>query len=217
MNIKAMHKFRETYRKNISKSYNGYLHILSVFLIGLSVIFYSITMLDNVSLAEYISVPMTIIVVNFAEYASHRWLGHKKTKVAALFYSRHTGDHHSFFLANHMSYESTRDWRVILFPAYLIIAFILGLILPMGYILTSVFTDNVAYLYSASAIFGYLFYETMHFSYHLPKGSFFERFLFWKKMKNLHDLHHNRNVMTKHNFNITIPIFDWLLRTYKPN
>lgn len=72
---------------------------------------------------------------------------------------------------------------------------------------------NVAYLYAASAIFGYLFYEVMHFSYHLPAGSFVERTPGWKQLRRLHVLHHERDQMGAKNFNITLPIFDLLLNT----
>lgn len=217
MTLSAMAKFRETYRKNISSSYNGWLHMFSVLLVGLGVIGYSFHQLLDASLLEWLVFPLTMLVVNFAEYYAHRWLGHRKTKYGKLFYRRHTGDHHSFFLEHSMDYQSVRDWRVVLFPVYLIFAFIVGLILPVGYVLSELISWNAAYVYAAAGIGGYLFYEIMHFSYHIPRGHWAEKvFLFipgWTLLRHLHVLHHKRDKMGETNFNITLPIFDVMLGT----
>lgn len=208
-------KFRERYRADISSGYNGWLHMFVVAVTAVVIIGYSLGQVSAATWLELLTVPVTIIVVNFAEYAAHRWMGHKKGKnpLARMFYSRHTGDHHSFFIETAMPFESVKDWRVVLFPAYLIFAFLFGLILPVGALLMHLVSDNVAYLYAASGIFGYLFYEVMHFSYHLPEGSFMEKIPGLKHLRRLHLLHHERDHMHTENFNITLPVFDVLLGT----
>lgn len=214
MTPQAMEKFRDKYRAAISPNYNGWVHMGFVLIVGISVILYCLLQIVNSSWREWLVFPLTMLSVNFAEYYAHRWLGHRKTKYGQLFYQRHSGDHHSFFLAHAMPYQSVRDWRVVLFPSYLIIAFILGLVIPGGWLLMEITTDNIAHLYGAAAISGYLFYEVMHFSYHLPTGSFVERTPIWRELRQLHVEHHKRELMTEKNFNITLPIFDWLLGTY---
>lgn len=217
MTSEAMQAFRTNYRANIRSSYNGWIHMGIVAFVGICVIYYSFNQLQQVSWLEWCLFPLTMLTVNFAEYYAHRWLGHRKTHIGKLFYSRHTGDHHSFFLHHHMAFESVRDWRVVLFPTFLIFAFSLGLILPIGYMLATYFSTNSAYIFAAASLSGYIFYEVMHFSYHLPRGSFTERcFQYipgWQLMQHTHVLHHQRDAMTNHNFNITLPIFDILLGT----
>ncbi len=215
MSLKSMEVFRQNYRAKISSWYNGWLHMLSVLTVGLSVISYSAFQLDNISLFEWLVLPITIVTVNFAEYAAHRWLGHIRTQLGGLFYERHTGDHHSFFLENHMPFQSTNDWRVVLFPLYLIFAFLIGLILPVGALLYFNVSPNAGFLMAIGGVFGYLFYEVMHFSYHLPDGSIVEKLPIWRELRQLHNLHHRRNIMAKKNFNITLPIFDVLFRTFQ--
>ncbi|WP_281648182.1 sterol desaturase family protein [Parendozoicomonas sp. Alg238-R29] len=217
MNEAAMEAFRAKYRAEIKPGYSGWLHMLSVASVGLAVIIYSLGQVVDASLMAWLTFPITMLVVNFAEYYAHRWLGHRKTKVGGLFYKRHTGDHHTFFLERAMDYQSLRDWRVVLFPVYLIFAFIFGLILPGGYLLQMLVSDNVAYIYAAAGISGYLFYEVMHFSYHIPRGDWAEKIFLcipgWKQMRHTHVLHHKRELMTAANFNITLPVFDILLGT----
>lgn len=205
--------FRNRYRAGISRWYSGWLHLLVVAFTGITVITYSLLQTQTISGIEFLVIPLTLLLVNFAEYAAHRWLGHRKTRLGRLFYSRHTGDHHSFFVESAMPFESIRDWRVVLFPAWLIYVFLLGLLLPGGWLLLQLWSANAAWLFVASGIAGYLFYEVMHFSYHLPAGSFVERTPVWWRLQRLHQLHHERERMTDSNFNITIPVFDWLLGT----
>lgn len=83
--------------------------------------------------------------------------------------------------------------------------------------LKNLVSDNVAYIYAAAGISGYLFYEVMHFSYHIPRGHWAEKiFLYipgWKLLRHTHVLHHKRDKMAAANFNITLPIFDLILGT----
>ncbi|MFT4906108.1 MAG: hypothetical protein ACI978_000165 [Oleispira sp.] len=217
MTLAAMTKFRQQYRAGIATSYSGWVHMITVLTVGLGVIIYAVLQLQSVSLLEWLVFPLTMLVVNFAEYCAHRWLGHKKTQYGKLFYSRHTGDHHSFFLDHSMNYQAVRDWRVVLFPVYLIFAFLFGLILPTAYVLSELFSMNAAYIYGAAGITGYLFYEVMHFSYHIPRGHWAEKMFLvipgWTALRHLHVLHHKREKMAEINFNITLPVFDVLLGT----
>lgn len=218
MTATAMQGFRSQYRAGISPRYNGWLHMFIVAAIGTVIITSSLGQLAQVSVLEWLSVPVTLLTVNFAEYCAHRWLGHRKTNIGKLFYQRHTGDHHSFFLDSDMAYQNSRDWRVVLFPSYLIIAFSVGLVLPGVALLLNVASSNIAYLYAASAIGGYLLYEVLHFSYHIPQGDAAEKlFLYipgWKTLREHHRLHHRRDKMSVANFNITLPVFDLLLGSY---
>ncbi|MFT4763344.1 MAG: hypothetical protein ACI9OH_000430 [Oleispira sp.] len=217
MTLAVMTKFRQQYRAGIATSYSGWVHMITVLTVGLGVIIYAVLQLQSASLLEWLVFPLTMLMVNFAEYCAHRWLGHKKTQYGKLFYSRHTGDHHSFFLDHSMNYQAVRDWRVVLFPVYLIFAFLFGLILPTAYVLSELFSMNAAYIYGAAGITGYLFYEVMHFSYHIPRGHWAEKMFLvipgWTALRHLHVLHHKREKMAEINFNITLPVFDVLLGT----
>lgn len=205
--------FRARYRAAISPRYSGWLHLWVVLLTGLAVIAVSLAHVRDVQALEWLLWPLTLLFVNFGEYVTHRWLGHRKTRIGRLFYSRHTGDHHSFFVDTAMPFEAVRDWRVVLFPAWLIYVFLLLLILPGTLLLQAFWSDNAGWIFAAAAVTGYLFYETMHFSYHLPAGSAIERLPLLWRLQRLHQLHHERERMVMCNFNITLPIFDVLLGT----
>ncbi|PVZ66795.1 sterol desaturase family protein [Pelagibaculum spongiae] len=217
MSAEAMQAFRSKYRTQISQRYSGWLHMGFVSVVGIAVIVYALSQVLDSSWMQWLAFPLTMLGVNFAEYCAHRWLGHRKTSIGKMFYQRHTGDHHSFFLESAMDYQSVADWRVVLFPGYLIIAFLVGLVIPGFLLLDYLFSSNVGFIYAAAGISGYLFYEVMHFSYHIPQGHWVQKIFLmvpgWKQMRHTHVLHHRRDKMGHANFNITLPIFDWLLGT----
>lgn len=57
MTPQAMEKFREKYRAAISPSYSGWLHMVFVLLVGVSVIVYCLLNSDNASWREWTIFP----------------------------------------------------------------------------------------------------------------------------------------------------------------
>lgn len=217
MQPSAVNAFRAGYRAQIHRLYRGWLHGLAVLVSGLSVLIYAAGQLQGVSLAEYLIIPATLLFANVAEYVAHRWLGHRKTKILPLFYQRHTGDHHSFFDDELFYFCADRDLRVVFFPLYLIYVFIFALILPVGFLLHWFGQDNGAYLFAIGAISGYLLYELLHFSYHIPGKNPFRYIPGWAFLSDLHRYHHRHTNMQHANFNITLPLMDIVLGTFQQN
>lgn len=107
MTLENMNKLREKYRASIGQFYSGWLYMLFVLTVGISVIVYAILQTHQASWVEWLVFPVTMLFVNFAEYFAHRWLGHKKTKYGKLFYQRHSGDHHKRDLMIHKNLNIT--------------------------------------------------------------------------------------------------------------
>lgn len=124
--------FRARYRADIHRLYNPWLHGAFVVLFGVLAIGGFWRTVQQVQPLEWLAVPLTLLFFNFGVYGVHRHLGHHKKRFARLFYARHAGDHHSFFAPGYMTYDSARDWRVILFPAWLIVVHTVVITLPCG-------------------------------------------------------------------------------------
>lgn len=205
--------FRERYRAAIKPSYNAWLHGGFLLVYAPSwVVFFGST-LTQVQALEWLTIPLTLVFFNWGEYTVHKAFGHHKKRLGTLFYKRHTGDHHSFFVDGQMRYESPRDWRVILFPAWLVVIYSLGLALPAWWLLAPI-NSNIAALFSASLMMGYLSYEFFHSCEHLPDSHPLAQLPWIKQMRRHHQLHHRRDLMQTHNFNIVFPLMDWLYGTY---
>ena len=203
--------FRKKYRANISPYYNPWLHAGFVLVFGVTLILFLLNKLDHVSAVEWLTVPATLIFFSSGEYRTHKGLGHNKKRFAKAFYQRHTGDHHSFFADDQMRYEFAKDWRVILFPAWLIVVYSIGALLAWSII--GLVNANVAALFAATLLGGYLSYEIFHACEHLPPQNPICRLPWIRHMRRLHELHHRRDLMQTKNFAVVFPLWDWIYGT----
>ncbi|MCK8663317.1 SRPBCC family protein [Pseudomonas azerbaijanoccidens] len=204
--------FRSRYRANIHPLYNPWLHGAFVLLFGLLAIAAFWSTVQQIQPLEWLAVPLTLLLFNLGVYGVHRHLGHHKRAFARMFYARHAGDHHSFFAPGYMTYDSARDWRVILFPAWLIVLHTLVITLPLWWLLKQ-FDANVAGLVAGCLVLGYLTYEVFHACEHLPPHNRLTRLPWIRQMRRLHELHHRREMMQERNFNIVFPLMDYLFGT----
>jgi hypothetical protein len=208
--------FRASYRQHhIGPRYNGWLHlgftISMSCVLGLACIF----QLKQVTALEWMTIPLTFLYVNFAEYFGHRGIMHRRRAGFGLVYERHACQHHLFFTNEHMQFDDTRDFKVVLFPPVLVTFFLLLFGTPIVLLLGCITTSNVAYLFGATAVGYFLNYELLHFAYHLPPDSPVARLPGMGVLRRLHTQHHDQALMNKYNFNITYPIADWLFGTLK--
>ena len=170
-------------------------------------------MLESVQPVEWLTVPLTFLYCNLAEYLGHRGPMHHRTRFLAGVFQRHTVEHHSFFTDELMSFESPRDYRAVLFPPLLLVFFFGFFAVPVGAILYFLVSPNVCFLFVFTAILYYLNYELLHFSYHLDPGSWLGGLPLIRRLRGNHVLHHRKSLMTRYNFNITYPICDRLFGT----
>jgi hypothetical protein len=204
--------FRSRYRADIHPLYNPWLHGAFVLLFGLLAIAAFWSTVHQVQPLEWLAVPLTLLFFNFGVYGVHRHLGHHKKSFARMFYARHAGDHHSFFAPGHMTCDSARDWRVILFPAWLIVLQTVVITLPLWWLLMQ-FNANVGGLSAGCLVLGYLAYEVFHACEHLPPANPISHLPWIRQMRRLHELHHRRELMQERNFNIVFPLMDYLFGT----
>lgn len=85
--------------------------------------------------------PLLIVPVLVFYYFNEWWLHinamHRPIKglggILMPVYRRHTHQHHQYFTAQHMTYDNTLEWRIVLFPTYVLLIFML-LTLPAAVI-----------------------------------------------------------------------------------
>jgi hypothetical protein len=206
--------FRDRYRAgNISPAYSGVLHACCTFGIGTAVILGCLLSLRQVSAAEWLTVPLTLLYANIVEYAGHRGPMHHPWRGLGLVYLRHAGQHHRFFTARDMAIGSPRDLKAVLFPIVMIVFFLLAFALPAGVLLSWLFGPNVARLFVAVAVAYFLNYELLHLLYHLPQRGVLARLPWLGRLRRLHQAHHDPRLMSRYNFNITYPVGDLLFGT----
>jgi hypothetical protein len=161
---------------------------------------------------DFLTIPIVFLLANFFEWRVHKHVLHRRRWPMQVIYDKHTPMHHMIYVEDDMAMRTRQEFRLVLMPAM----GVLGVVIA-----TTPFALAVAYLWSPAA--GYLFlvassvymvaYELLHLSYHLPKDSFIGRRPLIAKLRAHHAKHHDPRFMQRWNFNVNIPLFDWILGT----
>lgn len=195
------------------RSWTGWLHLGVVtagVVIGMVVLG---GRLDHVGAGELLALPGGYVFANVVEYLVHRYLMHAPRPGLGRMYKRHTGQHHRFFTDEAMTTDSARDFAIILFPPFVVV-FFLGLIAtPVALALGWLLSPDAGVLFGMVALSYFLFYEWMHLASHLPPDSRLGRLPGVAFVREHHRAHHDPRRMRHQNFNITIPLTDWLVGT----
>ena len=75
---------------------------------------------------------------------------------------------------------------------------------------------NIGILFWLSVFAYYLTYEWFHYCHHLPSDSWIGRRRIVSLARLHHTRHHELTRMTRGNFNVSFPLWDWLLGTLLP-
>jgi hypothetical protein len=206
--------YRSEYRaKQIGRWYSGWAHLAFTSLSSLAVITFAITRVRLPTWPELLVVPIGFLVANAAEYFGHKGPMHHRRPLLGIIFRRHGVEHHQFFTDRDMAYETSRDFKMVLFPPVMLLFFLGGMATPIALALFLLFSSNAGWLFVATGMGYFLTYEWLHFAYHFPQDSWLGRMRIVRVLRQHHATHHNPALMTRWNFNITFPICDRLFGT----
>src|SRR5215472_9603215 len=172
-------KFRAEYRaKSIGPRYSGWLHFAFTTLGSLAVIAFAISRVRQPSWQELLVLPIGFLVSNAAEYFGHRGPMHRLQRYLGVIFRRHSVEHHHFFTHDRMSYESSRDFKMVLFPPVMLLFFLGGLAAPLAALLFWCVSVNAGWLFVVVAMGYFLTYEALHFAYPLHPDTWIGRLPF---------------------------------------
>lgn len=197
----------------VPKSYSGRLHLAVVMLAGTGLIaVIGERFLHAAEPLDWLAIPVTLVLASFVEYWAHRGPMHHLTPGLGALYERHTRRHHRFFSFGHMRYRDSRDFHVVLFPPVLI-GFFGAIAAALGALVALLTTPAAGAIVTITSVTYYLAYELLHLSYHTDGfGDGWGRG--WlAALSRHHHRHHDAQRMAHCNFNLVMPLFDWVFRT----
>ncbi|MCC7539852.1 MAG: sterol desaturase family protein [Deltaproteobacteria bacterium] len=210
--VSARNALRDERVAAIPRWYSPWAHLLVPSLAAVCAATYALLSLRDVRPWEWLAIPVTYLVSNATEWWAHRDLLHRKSKIAPLLYERHVPVHHVVYVTDDMAMRSRNEWRLVLMPAYAIVLILLSVV-PIGAGLWLVGLPNVAVLFFATSTFFTVSYEWLHLAYHLPESSFVGRTWWVRVLRRHHAVHHDPALMRRWNFNVTVPLWDWVRGT----
>jgi len=192
--------------------YVPWVHMLVPSLVGIGMMAIALSLLRDVTALQLLTVPIVYVLANANEWTVHRWALHRRNPLAPVLYDQHTPKHHMLYITDDMAIRDPREYRLVLIPAYglflifLTAIWITALIWWLGY-------RNVACLYAATAIGYAVSYEWLHLSYHLPADHPVARSRVIRMLRRHHAIHHDPRLMQRWNLNVTVPLWDVVMRT----
>jgi sterol desaturase/sphingolipid hydroxylase (fatty acid hydroxylase superfamily) len=210
---------REQFRREMLGGIPGWYsptgHLLMTTGIGVFVVALALIKLENLVPLELLVVPVVFVISNVTEWHAHRNLLHRRMRPLGELYDRHTPQHHRVYRYGDMAIRSWRELRLVLIPA-IGVAGIIVASLPGAALAGWLFGQNAGWLFLLTSGAYVTSYELTHLAYHLPKDSFVGRRSFVRAMREHHARHHDPRLMQKWNFNVTVPLADWIFGTLAP-
>ncbi len=193
--------------------YSPWAHLAFPSLVGLGTMAACLALLRDLRAVELLTVPLTFLLINAGEWRIHRDLLHKRTPPLTVLYDRHTPQHHMVFVTDDMAMRSRKEFRLVLIPAYGIVAAAFGALPIPTAMWLGLGWRNPALLFMATTMAYVVSYEWLHLAYHLPSTSAIGRNAVIARLRRHHAVHHAPELMQKWNFNVTVPLWDWVRRT----
>lgn len=194
----------------IPAGYSPTFHFVFPGLLGLSVLAGSLLGIEALRPIELLAVPITLLAGFGFEWRAHKDILHKRMPLLGVLYEQHELSHHVIYTDRDMAMKGPREMWLILMPPYAIVLVFLTLVLPLAVGLTYTLGTNVAMLVTATSMVFFLSYEWLHLAYHLPPEHPIARLGLVARLREHHRRHHEPRLMKRWNFNVTVPLFDWL-------
>lgn len=204
--------FRADFRSKIAAAYNGWFHVVMIYAIGGAAIWYAARQVSSPAWYEYLIIPVAFMIANIFEWWLHKYVMHRPIKGFMGIYKRHTLAHHQFFTEVEPAFDNNRDFRIVFFPPYALVAFI-AMTLPAVGFFHLVGLPNTGWLLLITNVGLYLNYELFHYCCHVKDDRIVRHIPFVNTIRRHHVAHHNTAIMMERNFNLTYPVADWLFDT----
>jgi hypothetical protein len=151
--------------------------------------------------------PVFWVIANFFEWAIHRFPMHRPLWPRVM-YTNHALRHHRAFEGHNMAIEDRRELSLVMMPWYtLVMVFLFASPVALG--IGLLVGPPVAGIFLIASVVYFFFYEVLHSVYHLPSLG---RFPGWiRRLQQNHAHHHVMRNMNRVNFNVTVPLADWIL------
>lgn len=210
-------EFRTKALAEIPWWYSPYAHLTATTGIGMAVLVVSTIGIAHSTFAwtDLAVIPIVLLFASFFEWLVHRDVLHKRRWPMEVIYDQHTPMHHMVYVEDDMALRSVKEFRLILIPA----AGVLGIVLaaaPGAFLVARFWSPTAGCLFLLSGSFSMVSYEVLHLCYHAPKESFIGRLWLIAVLRAHHARHHDPRLMQRYNFNVTVPLFDWIMGTMAP-
>ncbi len=208
----ARERIRESWMAE-RKRYSPLMHLGLPAVFGSVIVVVAASLIRDLRWWEVAFGAALFVLANATEWRIHQSLLHRRFRPAATLYERHTPRHHMVFVTDDMAIRSPQEFRLVLLPGYAIVALVLFLS-PITAAIWVWGAHNLAAVFALVTTGTVLVYEWLHLSYHLPPDSAIGSLPAIRWLSRHHSVHHDPRIMQRWNMNVTLPLWDFVRRTW---
>jgi hypothetical protein len=198
---------------NLPHWYSPWLHLGATVGIGLAAAVIALSRIEHFRLWELSTAFVVFVLANYFEWQVHKSVLHKRRGFPwHELFDRHTPVHHHLYREHDMAIRDVKEFRLVLIPAIGVLGAVLSTT-PVAFVVAHFVSPNAGWLVVLSAALYMVAYELSHLLYHLPSRMWFARLRLVAFLRSHHARHHRPENMQVRNFNVTIPLFDWIMGT----
>ena len=208
-------EFREQQLARIPRWYSPYGHMAGTLGVGIIATAAALWHLHGVRWAQLLVIPAVFVFSNFFEWWAHKNVLHRPRWPFGILYEKHTPLHHRIYRWEDMAVRDVREFAFVLIPARGVLGIVLSAA-PIAVLAGLLLGPNVGWLTLMSQALYVVAYEMTHLCYHLPPTHPVQRIGVIRWLSAQHARHHDPALMNRWNFNVTVPLADWVLGTLLP-
>jgi hypothetical protein len=200
---------------SLAADYSPWRHIGRTLAISTALAALGIGLARHARPIHWLLVPVFFVFANLLEWTVHRFPMHRPVSPRVM-YRNHAMSHHIAFTDRNMPIGPARELGLVMMPWYTMLGLfvVASPVMAGAGILGGLGLSGVFLL---AAVMYFLFYETLHALYHLPDATL-DRLLvgrsaIFRRLQTHHARHHILRRMAHVNFNVTVPLWDWILGT----
>lgn len=207
---------RESVRKEfvgqIPGWYSPWLHLASTTGVAIALLALGAWGIHDVRGWELLLVPLIVVFANGWEWRVHKGVLHRRFPLFETLYEKHTPMHHRVYHEQDMAIRTARELRLVLIPALGVIGIVAALA-PLSMLVALLLGRNAGFIVLVTCGVYMVSYELLHLSYHLPTDHPIGKLRLIRWLSRHHARHHDPRLMQRWNFNVTLPLFDWIYGT----
>ena len=201
--------------KLVPPGYSPMLHLAVTSGIGLAALLSGWIAVDDFRWPHALTALVVLVIANLVEWWAHKSLLHRRRRPFEVLYDQHTPRHHMFYRHGSMAVASRKEWYFVLMPRRGVLG-IAVLAIPLALAVGALFGADHGWVAFMTAGSYASMYEVSHLCYHLPPTHPVQRVGLIRWLSRHHARHHHVELMQKWNFNVTVPLWDVILRTHYP-
>jgi hypothetical protein len=191
-------------------------HMVRTGILAALIFFVAIRLAGGAPWWAWLFLPLSWVFANFFEWTVHRYPMHRRLH-PRIMYRNHAQLHHLAFTDQRMTVEHLRQLSLVMMPWYTIVM-LFAAVSPVALLLGLIGGRELAGVFYLGAISYFLFYETLHALYHLRPETLARLPLLgpastFARLRAHHARHHVLRRMAHANFNVTVPLTDWVMKT----